>query len=184
MTVGAEVKARLLTLDETAALSAGREAFALWVTKLYLPAYWRRYQVTGCRRGQDSKPTPVVAYACDVPAGSFARVTGHNGLFTNFNAVLGNGSRCTRSDYPEVTLRLCEWHSPAGATYSRVVDPVPTECRYDPTPGSIAAWRYGCPYGVPASELIDGTNGWNFALTRCAADEGSCTNLSRARRGR
>ena len=79
MTVGAEVKGRLLTLDETAALSAGRQAFAIWVTQLYLPAYWRRYHVSGCRRGVDSHPTPILTYVCDVPTGSFARVTGHNG---------------------------------------------------------------------------------------------------------
>ena len=184
MTVGAEVKGRLLTLDDTAALSAGRQAFAIWVTQLYLPAYWWRYQVSGCRRGADTHLTPILTYACDVPNGSFARVTGRNGPFTNFNAVLVGGSHCTRSDYFEVSLRVCTWASPAGATYSRVVDPVPKECRYDPTPGSIAAWRYGCPYGVPAAELIDGTNGWNLPLTRCAANEGSCTSALRAKRPR
>ena len=183
MAVGGEVKGRLLTLDETAALSAGRQAFAIWVTQLYLPAYWRRYHVSGCRRGADSRPTPVHAYVCDVPNGSFARITAHNGPFTNFNAVLVGGSRCTRTEYHEVSSRMCTWHSPAGATYSRLVDPVPTDCRYDPTPGSIAAWRYGCPYGVPASELIDATNGWNLPLTRCAANEGSCTDaFKRSRR--
>ena len=176
MTVGGEVKGRLLTLDETAALSAARQAFAIWVTQLYLPAYWRRYHVSGCRRGTDARPTPIHAYVCDVPNGSFARVTGHNGPFTNFNAVLVGGSYCIRNELHEASLRTCVWHFPTGATYSRLVDPVPKECRYDPTPGSTAAWRYGCPYGVSASELIDGTNGWNLPLTRCAANEGSCTN--------
>ena len=177
MTVGAEVKGRLLTLDQTAALSAGRQAFAIWVTQLYLPAYWRRYHVTGCRND--------VGLTCAVPAGSFVRVTGQNQFGTNFEAVLVGGSTCVRRTIPGGFTRVtCMWGSPAGATYSRLVDPVPKECRYDPTPGSIAAWRYGCPYGVPASELIDGTNGWNLPLTRCAANQGSCTNALRAKRPR
>ena len=174
MTVGSEVKGRLLTLDETAALSAGRQAFAIWVTQLYLPAYWRRYQVTGCALSGG-----VTTYGCHLPSGPNVRVTRRNGIFTDFNAVLGSGSSCRRIDYSDVSARLCEWRSPLGATYSRVVDPVPSDCRYDPTPGSTAAWRYGCPYGVPSGELIDGTNGWNFPLTRCAANDGSCTNVSK-----
>jgi hypothetical protein len=179
MTIGAEVKGRLLTLDETAALSSGRQAFAIWVTQLYLPAYWRRYQVTGCALSGGA-----TTYVCHLPSGPNVRVTRRNGIFTDFNAVLGSGSSCRRVDYPEVSARLCEWHSPLGATYSRVVDPVPSACRYDPTPGSTAAWRYGCPYGVPSAELIDGTNGWNFPLTRCAANEGSCTNALKAQPSR
>ena len=178
MTVGAEVKGRLLTLDQTAALSAGRQAFAIWVTQLYLPAYWRRYHVTGCRND--------VGLTCAVPAGSFVRVTGQNQFGTNFEAALVGGSTCVRRTIPGGFTRVtCMWGSPAGATYSRLVDPVPKECRYDPTPGSIAAWRYGCPYGVPASELIDGTNGWNLRSpaarpTRAAAPMRSEPNVPAA----
>jgi hypothetical protein len=176
MAVGGEVKGRLLTLDQTAALSAGRQAFAIWVTQLYLPAYWRRYLVTGCRND--------VGLKCDVPTGSFVRVTGQNQFGTNFEAVLVGGSTCVLRTIGGFTRVTCTWGSPAGATYDRVVTPVPKECRYDPTPGSIAAWRYGCPYGVPASELIDGTNGWNLPLTSCAAHQGRCTNALRAKRPR
>jgi hypothetical protein len=178
-TIGAEVKGRLLTLDETAALSSGRQAFAIWVTQLYLPAYWRRYQVTRCGWAGG-----FITYLCSVPNGSFVRVTGRNGIFTDFHAVLQGHSRCWVAFSDGSHSRSCEWHTAAGITWSRVVDPVPSTCRYDPTPGSIAAWRYGCPYGLPASELIDGTNGWNFPLTQCAANEGRCTNVSPARRAR
>jgi FG-GAP-like repeat len=177
--VGAEVKARLLTLDETAALSAGRQAFAMWVTQLYLPAYWARYQVTGCTRGTDLKPTPIITYVCDVPTGASARVTGHNGAFRDFHAVLVGGSYCHRGDHYEVVLITCFWSSVEGATFTRIISPVPPDCRYDPTPGSTAAWRYGCPYGVPAADLIDGTSGWNLPLVRCAANQGQCHAVSR-----
>jgi len=177
MAVGGEVKGRLLTLDETAALSAGRQAFAIWVTQLYLPAYWRRYHVAGCKND--------VGLKCDVPTGSFVRVTGQNQFGTNFEAVLVGGSTCVLRTIPGGFTRVtCTWGSPAGATYDRLVTPVPKECRYDPTPGSTAAWRYGCPYGVPASELIDGTNGWNLPLTSCAANQGRCTNALKAKRPR
>ena len=64
MTVGAEVKGRLLTLDQTAALSAGRQAFAIWVTQLYLPAYWWRYHVTGA----DVGPIPISPRSSPTPA--------------------------------------------------------------------------------------------------------------------
>ena len=185
MTVGAEVKGRLLTLDQTAALSAGRQAFAIWVTQLYLPAYWWRYYVSGCRRGADTHLTPILTYACDVPNGSFARITGRNGPFTNFNAVLvvavrTHPQRLSRGVAADVYVGLSGRRHlfPPGGPRAQGV-PV-----HDPTPGSTAAWRYGCPYGVPASELIDGANGWNLPLTRCAANEGSCTNALRAKRPR
>jgi hypothetical protein len=179
--VGAEVKGRLLTLDESAALSAGRQAFAIWVTQMYLPLYWRRYHVTGCRNGTDAWPPPATTYKCDVPSGSFARVTGHNGASTNFHAVLVGGSGCSSTDFYELVLRACTWRSPAGATYDRVVSPVPKECRYDPTPGSTAAWRYGCPYDASPAELLDATHGWELPLTRCTANAGSCSQARVAR---
>jgi hypothetical protein len=176
MTLGAEVKSRILTLDETAALSAGRQAFAIWVTQLYLPVYWARYYVTLCRLGNAGL---YIIYRCEVPRGSYVRVTGTNGPFTNFDAVLDGNSRCYYAPVGEGSWRVCDWHSPgSAATYSRLVTSVPSECRYDPTPGSTAAWRYGCPYGVPVAELLDATNGWQLPLTHCAADEGHC---SRAR---
>jgi hypothetical protein len=178
-TIGVEVKGRLLTLDETAALSSGRQAFAIWVTQLYLPASWRRYQVTRCGVAGGG----FLTYLCQVPDGSFVRVTGRHGIFTDFNAVLLGNSRCTNSFGPDGSTRSCEWHT-APTTWSRIVDPIPSTCRYDPTPGSIAAWRYGCPYGMRPAELIDGTNGWNFPVSHCAADEGRCTNLSRVRGAR
>ena len=172
-TIGQEVKGRLLTLDETAALSSGREAFALWVTRLYLPLHLRRYEVTGCARANE-----FIIYVCSVPSGSFVRVTRHNGIFTDFNAVLQGDSRCWITFGEGSQSRSCEWKTP-GATWSRVAGPVPSTCRYDPTPGSTSAWRYGCPLGRAAAELIDGTNGWDFPVTRCAANEGSCTNVSK-----
>ena len=178
--VGAEVKARVLTLDETAALSAGREAFAMWVTQLYLPAYWARYQVTGCARASDTRPNPIIVYVCDVPSGAYAQVTGHNGVFRDFHAVLVGGSNCFRADGHEANFRYCiYWGSPEGATFTRIVTPIPPDCRYDPTPGSTAAWRYGCSYGVPVADLIDGTSGWNLPLVRCAAKEAHCYAVSR-----
>ena len=168
-TVGAEVKGRLLTLDETAALSAGRQAFSLWVTKLYLPLYWSRYVVYSCRSFYDSSRRPHVSYICKRPGGSFER--SFNG---GFDAVFVASSTCRREVRPGVTIYECRWDSPAGATYTRVTAPVPAECRYDPTPGSTAAWRYGCPYGVPPADLIDGKDGWAFPITFCDAPRASC----------
>lgn len=175
-TIGAEATGRLLTLDETPALSSGRQAFAIWVTKLYLPAYWRRYQVTGCAL--------AFGYVCSVPSGSFVRVTGRNGMFTDFNAVLQGHSRCWIDFGEGPQPPTCEWHTVAGRTWSRVVDHVPSTCRYDPTPGSVAAWRHGCPYGIPAAELIDGTNGWDLPVTRYAANRGTCRDTLKAQPSR
>ena len=59
---GAEVNGRLLPLDETGALSSGRQAFAVWVTQCYVPVYWSRYRVVDCGRYTVFKR----AFACDV----------------------------------------------------------------------------------------------------------------------
>lgn len=164
--IGAEVNGRLLPLDETGALSSGRQAFAVWVTQLYVPVYWSRYRVVDCGRYSVFKR----AFACDVPKGSFVRVTGRNGNLTNFNAMFGNGSGCKKL----LLETSCDWVSPQGPTFDRITTPLPNECRYDPTPGSTAAWRYGCPLGVPARDLIDGTKAWNLPLLDCNAKEGRC----------
>jgi hypothetical protein len=141
-----------------------------WVTKLYLPLYWSRYQVSSCRSQYISNRRPHLSYTCKYPQGSFVRT--RNG---GFDAVLVASSRCWREVRPGVTIYECRWDSPAGATYTRVTAPVPADCRYDPTPGSTAAWRYGCPYGVPPSELIDGKNGWTFPITFCSGNTASCS---------
>ncbi|MGI8558960.1 MAG: FG-GAP repeat domain-containing protein [Solirubrobacteraceae bacterium] len=129
--IGAEVKGRLLTLDETAALSSGRHAFAVWATKLYLPVYWARYRAINCGRYRFSKHV----YVCDVPHGTFVRVIRHHQKLTDFNAALVGSSGCKKL-FLETS---CRWVSPEGATFTRVTTPLSKECRYDPAPGSIAA---------------------------------------------
>jgi hypothetical protein len=173
-TIGAEVKGRLLTLDETAALSAGRQAFAIWVTKLYLPLYWSRYQISSCRSRYISNRRPHLSYICKVPQGSFVIQRNIRGNPQD-HAVFVASSTCRREVRPGVTIYECTWHSPAGATYTRLTAPVPADCRYDPTPGSTAAWRYGCPYGVPPSDLIDGKDGWAFPITLCNGNTAHCS---------
>jgi hypothetical protein len=49
----------------------------------------------------------------------------------------------------------------------------------NPTPGSTGAWRYGCGLGFPASDLIDGKAGWNFALVQSEADKVKCSVVAR-----
>ena len=183
-TIGAEVKGRLLTLDETAALSAGREAFALWVNKLYLPLHWARYEVSGCMQKYDTRRRPYLSFICPAPRGSYVRNRPRHLPHDSFSAVLGGGSTCRKEVKPGVTIFQCFWHGLDGATYSRLSTPVPADCRYDPTPGSTAAWRYGCAYGVPPGELIDGTNGWRFPVVHCAADRGTCNRVGPASRTR
>ncbi len=174
--IGSEVKGRLLTLDETAALSSGRQAFAVWATQLYLPVYWRRYRVSNCARYSVFRQ----AYECDVPNGPFVTVTGHHGRkpkLTDFNAVVVGNSGCEKL----FLKTICNWVSPGGATFSRITTPISSQCRYDPTPGSTAAWRYGCSLGFPARDLIDGTNGWHLALVRCDAYTAHCGLVSQQR---
>src|SRR5262249_6797680 len=113
------------------------------------------------------------------PQGPFVRPFGGG-----FDAVFLASSTCWKEIRPGVEIRECRWDSPASPAFTRLTAPIPAECRYDPTPGSTAAWRYGCPDGVPLSELIDGKNGWNFRLSFCAADQGTCTSALQARRSR
>jgi hypothetical protein len=165
--IGSEVKGRLLTLDETAALSAGRQAFAVWATQLYLPAYWNRYRVTRCSNGSAGK----IIYSCDVPKGPYVQVTGRDGKYTDFNAILVGSTYC-KTVY---ITKECKFSSPEGATFSRITSGISSQCRYNPTPGSTDAWRYGCGLGFPAGDLIDGRAGWNFTLVHCEADKVKCS---------
>jgi len=91
--------------------------------------------------------------------------------YTNFLAVLVGGSTCTKG-FANVT---CTWYSPAGATYDRLVNRTTEDCICNPTPGSTAAWRYGCSLGLNPNNLIDGTNGWeSLPVTYCQAYQGKC----------
>jgi hypothetical protein len=152
MTAGSLVNGRLLTLDSTAMLSAGRQSFATWVYQLYTPAFWKRYEVSLC------EPEPGVV--CERPQGPNVRSLNPAG--TNFLAVLPNQSGC--QDY--FFWVECSWANP-GEVGKRVWSEVSEECRYDSTPGSSAAWRYGCNLGVNADNLLDQKAGWQFATTAC-----------------
>jgi hypothetical protein len=175
MTVGSLVNGRLLTLDTTAMLSAGRQSFATWVYQLYTPAFWKRYEVSGCSND--------AGYFCDIPQGrNVRRLVAPS---TSFIAVLPNQSGCT--DY--FFWIECKWAQP-GEVGERVWGDVSEECRYDSTPGSTNAWRYGCNLGVPGGNLIDQKAGWQFATTVCRrptpTDMSLCKDVSSARlhRGR
>jgi hypothetical protein len=161
--IGSEEKGRLLTLDKTAALSAGRQSFGVWVTKLYVPAYWNRYRVSKCIK----KTFFRKVFDCVVPNGPYVTVTRRDNGFTDFNAVLANQTNC----HELFNGRKCDFHSPEGpnSLFSRIVSAISSQCRYDGIAGSTNAWRYGCSLGAPASDLIDGKAGWDFALFDCTA---------------
>jgi FG-GAP-like repeat len=169
MTTGSLVNGRLLTLDTTAMLSAGRQSFATWVYQLYTPAFWKRYDVSGC--------WPETGYSCEPPQGRNVR---HLIVSGSFLAVLSNQSGCTR--YP--FFIECNWAEP-GEVGGRVWGDVSEECRYDSTPGSSAAWRYGCNLGVPGGNLVDQKAGWQFATTICKrprpTDMSLCKDVASAR---
>jgi hypothetical protein len=151
MTVGSLVNGRLWTLDTTAMLSAGRQSFATWAYQLYTPAFWKRYQVSSCTSfGAD----------CERPQGPNVRLTTPGGA--NFVAVLGNQSGCTHYAF----FISCTWVNP-GEVGDRTWGPISDECRYDSTPGSTNAWRYGCNLGADPADLLDQKNGWQFATTAC-----------------
>ena len=148
-TVGGLVNGRLLTLDTTAMLSAGRQGFAKWVYQLYTPAFWTRYQVRGCR-------DPI----CEPP--SVPAMKNLNPAGTDFTAILGNRSTCT--DYG--LFVDCNW-LPLGAVGDALFGKVSEECVYDPTPGSTAAWRYGCNLGTDPRTVLDLKDGWSYPTTEC-----------------
>ena len=82
MTVGSMVNGRVLTLDPTAMLSAGRQSFAQWAYQLLVPAYWQRYEVSHC-------PASIFT-TCSIPSGPTVRPTGPK----SFVAVLQSDSNC------------------------------------------------------------------------------------------
>ena len=78
----------------------------------------------------------------------------------NFQAILSSQSGCSI-----VILYLsCTWVSP-GDVGDRPWGAVSEECRYDPTPGSTAAWRYGCNLGVDPKLLLNQQQGWGYTTT-------------------
>jgi hypothetical protein len=152
MSVGALVNGRLWTLDTTAMLSAGRQSFATWAYQLYTPAFWKRYEVSSC------SSLPPLQH-CDPPTGPNVRKTTPGGA--NFVAILSNTSSCTR-----LFVLSCTW-VPPGEVGDRTWGAISEECRYDSTPGSTNAWRYGCNLGANPADLLDQKNGWQYSTTAC-----------------
>jgi hypothetical protein len=150
MTVGSLVNGRVLLLDSTAALSAGRLSFAKWVYQLYTPAFWQRYDVIHCSNR--------FLVSCAVPSGTTVRRTGPQA----FLAVLQNTSDCVDTIGTE-----CKWQLPSSDVGSLVWGAVADNCLYNPAPGSTAAWRYGCSIGSNPNDLIDNRAGWQFNTKYC-----------------
>jgi hypothetical protein len=62
LTIGSLVNGRLMTLDTTAMLSAGRQSFAtLGAYHLCTPVFWKRYAMTLC--------SPPLGVVCEPPTG-------------------------------------------------------------------------------------------------------------------
>jgi hypothetical protein len=159
MTIGSEVNGRVLTLDTTATLSAGRQSFARWIYQLYLPAFWDKFQVEFCRQ------STLDGWYCQIPGGPNVRVKpGRPGYApTDFTAILPRqGSGCVGTRFTV----SCSWASP-GELGNLLWQPLSKDCIYDPTPGSTAAWRYGCSIGANVNDMLDQRNGWQFPVTDC-----------------
>ena len=91
------------------------------------------------------------------------RVGGRTGK-TSFLAVLESSSGCVDNVGSQ-----CHWHIPPGRVGELIWHHIPESCRYNPAPGSTAAWRYGCSVGFTPADLIDNRAGWNFATKYCDA---------------
>ena len=150
MTVGSDVNGRVLTVDSTAALSAGRQSFTGWIYSLYLPLYWNRYITVDCNN---------LRVGCQIPQLPTVRKTGP----TSFVGVLNNDSNC----HFYVVISSCTWNAPSQDLVDRVGGALSTECQYTGAPGSSAAWRYGCNLGVDLNLLIDNQAPWKFRTFRC-----------------
>jgi hypothetical protein len=159
MTVGSLVRGRVLTLDPAAMLSTSRRSFTQWVYELYTPAYWQRYEVTKCRYHVFS------GFYCSIPEGATVRKTGEE----SFVAVLQNDSYC--QNY--FIVQVCKFYTPALEIGDRIWKPIANDCQYNPAPGSIDAWRYGCNLGVNVNNLIDNRGGWQFHTLICHGRERS-----------
>lgn len=153
MTVGSLANSRILTLDRTAALSAGRQAFAKWAYQQLTPAYWERLEVSNCQYN-----VPAGIY-CTPPSGPNVRTVGQH----HFVAIVPNASTCIGY----IFVVACSIADP-GEVGTRIWGAVDDDCRYDPTPGSTAAWRYGCNLGIPGADLLDGRDGWSFPTWSCS----------------
>ena len=166
-TVGSLVNGRLLTIDETAMLSAGRQGFARWAYELFLPAYWNRYHAVRCHNfGTDSY--------CNLPNYPPFKIleTRRNSSYTDYDflAVLPNESYCKYEFYVVYSFHECIWYDP-GEVGARAWGKPGPECQYDPTPGSTAAWRYGCPTGLDPKAMVDNRDGFNFPQVYCPVQE-------------
>ena len=61
----------------------------------------------------------------------------------------------------------CTWNTPSPQVGNLIWGTLTDNCKYNPAPGSTAAWRYGCSIGFSPNDLIDNRGSWQFGTVRC-----------------
>jgi hypothetical protein len=167
-TVGRLVASDVWELDRQAALSAGREAYTRSIYHGLLPSLWDRWEVERCVGGQVKQCLAPQAG----PLLNWWYRPGQSIRSVNFRGLVPRQDPCPPNFILDFGNRNCTFKSLEEAGYGDTIQtlltPVPASCRYDPVSGT--SWRYGCPIGARAENLLSPPEGspWRrFRLRRC-----------------
>ena len=175
-TVGRLVSSQIWTLDKQAALSAGRQGFAVWLYEQFLPVLWDRWTVLNCqhRTGCDPPLDPVAPSGLqELAMLEFIPTTSPNAGSKSWDGLVPRQTGCSLSvdDVP-----VCSWATLEDEQYRDVLltlrEPVLPDCTFDPAGTS---WEYGCRLGISAAEI----SSWPFRHFQCDfADGQDCLSVN------
>lgn len=171
-TVGHLVGSQTWTLNQEAAVSAGRQAFQTWIYQKFVPVLWDYWDVKECRTWD--QPIYVDLYndpytpACTLPQAD-AAVQVLN-LVDGFYGLIPRQQMCSPSPHPipQVWWWDCSFVGLSQAGYKDAVTvlfgPISDDCTYDGS-GDDHAWHYTCNLGLSLSQVLDWDDIWHHGCT-------------------
>ena len=157
-TVGQLIGGQIWTIDEGAALNAGRQGFTRWLYQEFLPVLWVHYKVANCY------------WKCPGPGAGilYSRAeTGDYSDYTEFEGLVPKQTPCGRTTCWWSSLQQWGWTD----TINYLTTPPDPSCVYNPP---STQWDYGrCTMGVSINELLT-SPAWPFKYYECNVWSPAC----------